>query len=232
MKRGNRGDRVNRVSRFPLIPRFPLTPLVPLFPLFPLFTLFTLFSLIPPVFAGSLLVDDFEEGTRNKLGGNSNVYVQEPSRILALRVKEKDLAHSGAGVLMLKFYKKAKGGPSDSGGWCGYYTLLGPGKRFLDAAGYQQLTFWVKGTTGEENFVVGIADEHWNEVGDSVKSEPIGQYLPSGKLTTEWQKAEVPLDAFLVDLQKLASLALCFEGSVLPGGEGKGTIYVDDLMLE
>ncbi|MEK7817790.1 MAG: DNA polymerase III subunit alpha, partial [Actinomycetota bacterium] len=31
-------------------------------------------------------------------------------------------------------------------------------------------------------------------MGDSVKSEPIGQYLPAGKITTAWQKATIPLD--------------------------------------
>ena len=183
-------------------------------------------------FAESFLVDDFEEGNRNKLGGNSNAYVQEPSRALALRVKEKGLAHGGEGVLMLKYDKKGKGGPYDSGGWCGYYTLLGPGKRFFDASAHKGITFWVRGAAGEENFVVGVADEHWQEVGDSVKSEPIDKYLPEGKVTMAWQKATIPLGTFLVDVKKLATIAICFEGSVLPGGEGKGTVYVDDLMFE
>jgi len=69
-------------------------------------------------------------------------------------------------------------------------------------------------------------------VGDSVKSEPIGKYLAGGKLNLEWQKATIPLSTFLVDMKELASIAICFEGSVLPGGAGKGTVVVDDLMLE
>ncbi|MBI3333025.1 MAG: hypothetical protein HYZ93_02915, partial [Candidatus Omnitrophica bacterium] len=138
-----------------------------------------LLSLSPlvPVFADSLLIDDFESGSANKLGGRSNTYVQEPSRALALRVKEQ--AHAGAGALMLKYDKKGTGGPYDSGGWCGYYTLLNPGKRTFDATPYRAITFWVKGAAGGENFVVGVADQHWDEVGDSVKSEPIGKYLPA-----------------------------------------------------
>ncbi len=175
------------------------------------------------------VIDDFE-GSANKIGGRSNTYVQEPSRALALRVKEQ--VHEGAGALMVKYDKKAKGGPYDSGGWCGYYTLLKAGSRYFDATTFQMITLWVKGMTGNENFVIGVSDRHWDEVGDSVKSEEIGKYLPAGKLTTEWQKATIPLSTFLVDLKELASIAVCFEGSVLPGGAGTGTIYVDDVTLE
>lgn len=180
--------------------------------------------------APALLIDDFEAGSANKLGGRSNTYVMEPSRSLALKVSEQP--HGGSGALMLKYDKKAKGGPYDSGGWCGYYTLLKVGSRTFDATGYSAITFWVKGATGAENFVVGVSDRHWDEVGDSVKSEPIGKYLPARKLTTEWQKATIPLNTFMVDMKELASIAICFEGSVLPGGAGRGTVYLDDLMLE
>jgi hypothetical protein len=185
---------------------------------------------LSPAFAAELLIDDFERGVANKLGGASNAYVMEPSRALALRVKEG--AHHGEGTLMLKYDKKAKGGPYDSGGWCGYYTLLKSGSRYFDATTFKTLTFWIRGETGGENFVVGVADRHWDEVGDSVKSEPIGRYLPSSKLSSEWQQAMIPLDAFFVDHHQLASLAICFEGSVLPGGAGRGTVYLDDLMFE
>ncbi|MBI3322449.1 MAG: hypothetical protein HYZ94_02070 [Candidatus Omnitrophica bacterium] len=182
-----------------------------------------------PAGAATLLVDDFE-GASNKLGGRSNTYVMAPSRALALQTDKG--AKSGAKALMLKYDKKPKGGPYDSGGWCGYYTLLKTGPKYFDATPYQSLTFWVKGGTGEENFVLGLADKHWDEIGDSVKSEEIGKYLPAGKVTTEWQKAAVPLTAFMLEMKELASIAVCFEGSVLPGGEGKGTVYLDDLSLE
>ena len=56
---------------------------------------------------------------------------------------------------------------------------------------------------------MGVADEHWQEVGDSVKSEPIDKYLPEGKVTMAWQKATIPLGTFLVDVKKLATIAIC-----------------------
>ena len=116
-----------------------------------------LLLLVTPVLAaGPVVVDDFEQGTANKLGGRSNTYVMEPSRALALRVKEEK--HSGAGALMIKYDKKATGGPHDSGGWCGYYTLVKTGSRYFDATPYQSITFWVKAAKGDEDFVVGVAD--------------------------------------------------------------------------
>ena len=180
--------------------------------------------------APAALIDDFEDQPANKVGGRSSTYVMAPSRSLAVKVAEG--VHGGAKALMVKYDKKDKGGPYDSGGWCGYYTLLKSGPRYFDATMYQALTFWVKGVAGGENFMVGLADKHWDEVGDSVKSEEIGKYLLSGKLTTEWQKATVPLDVFMLERKELASIAVCFEGSLFPGGAGKGTIYIDDMMFE
>ena len=179
----------------------------------------------------ALLIDDFDGGTTNKMGLRSSTYSQEPSKALAVRGKE-DAKKTGLGGLVLKYDKKNSGGPYDSGGWCGYYTLLKKGTQYFDAKPYKKITFWVKGETGAENFVLGLADKHWDEAGDSVKSEPIGKYLPGGKVTTQWQKAEVPLEDFLVDAGEIGSIAFCFESTVFPEGEGKGTIHVDDLMLE
>ena len=185
--------------------------------------------LLPPVFSEPLLVDDFETPT-NKLNGRSDTYVQEPSR--ALQVRTSDEPHDGRASLMLKYDKKGKGGPYDSGGWCGYYTQVKSGRQFFDASGFTALTFWVKGAHGDECFMVGIADRHWDEVGDSVKSEVIGKYLPEGKITTDWQQATVPLSTFFVDMKELATVAICFESACFPEGQGKGTVYLDDLQFE
>lgn len=187
--------------------------------------------LLTPGFAAEpLLVDDFEGGAMNKLGGQSNTYIQAPSRALALRTDQG--AHAGSKALMIKYDKKGQGGPYGAGGWCGWYTLLRVGPRHLDASGYERIHFWVKGDKGGEDFVVGLADRHWDEVGDSVKSEPIGKYLPAGKITAEWQEASIPLSEFMLEHKELASLVICFEGSVFPGGAGSGTVYLDDVKLE
>lgn len=103
---------------------------------------------------------------------------------------------------------------------------------YLDATGYTSITFWVRGEQGGEAFMIGLADRHWDKIGDSVKSEVIGRYLPAGRITTTWQKAVIPLEAFFVDYAKLGSIAISFEADAFPDGKGAGTLYLDDLALE
>jgi hypothetical protein len=176
------------------------------------------------------LIDDFEkEG--NNLGARSNTYEKEPSRALAMRISEEHFGGAGR-ALMVKYDKKKEGGPYGTGGWCGYYTMLRSGAKFFDTTPYKAITFQVKGAAGGENFKVGLADKHWEELGDSVKSEDITKYLPEAKITTNWQKATIPLDTFFVEHKEIASCAICFENECFPTGAAKGTVYIDDLKLE
>jgi len=178
-----------------------------------------------------LLVDNFEkEG--NLIGGKSNTYEKEPSRALAMRIPEEHFGEAGR-ALMLKYDKKATGGPGDTGGWCGYYTIVRSGDKYLDITGYKAITFMVKGAVGGENFKVGLSDRHWEELGDSIKPQDVTKYLPEGKITAAWQKATIPLDAFYLDKKEIASIAICFESDCFqPSGAAKGTVYIDDLKLE
>jgi len=182
-----------------------------------------------------VLVDDFEGAAaiKNKLGSRANVYIRPPSRVM---ISKRDDVINGKNtkVLMIKYDKKNTGGPYGAGGWCGYYTLIKNDRkgRYFDGTDYSYLTFWVKGETGEENFMVGLADEHWDKIEDSVKSDVIGEYLEAEKITTEWQKARVPLDAFFLDYATLSSASINFEGSCFPEGAHAGSVFIDDIALE
>ena len=131
---------------------------------------------------------------------------------------------------MLRYIKQVRGVPGDAGGWCGYYTLLKtPGRggtpdRYLDGSKYQAITFWVRGQRGNESFVVGLVDRYWDKAGGSDLAGEIGAYLPARKVTREWQKAVIPLDRFVVDFERLASIVFMFEGT--------GTVYIDSIALE
>ncbi|MDX9702947.1 MAG: hypothetical protein RBU23_07880 [Candidatus Auribacterota bacterium] len=178
-----------------------------------------------------LLIDNFDK-QGNSFGGRSSTYVKEPSGIFA--GNDSNIKRGDAGRSLKLRYKKAnQGGPYGKGGWCGYYTIVKSGPRsYFDATGYTYLTLWVRGEEGGENFKIGVADEAQEQREDSVKTEEIGVYLPAGKITTEWQQARIPLDEVFVDLEKLASLAICFEGDCFPDGGGKGTVYIDDMYFE
>ena len=177
------------------------------------------------------LIDNFER-QGNTFGGRSSTYMQQPSGILARRGEEVFYGEEGR-ALELRYKKAAEGGPHGKGGWCGYYTIVKKGPRkYYDASAYTYLSFWIKGAKGEENFKIGLADEVWDQREDSMKSEQLGAYLEAGKITTEWQKARIPLEDFWVDTKKLASIAVCFETECFPDGGGKGTIYIDELTFE
>ncbi len=196
-----------------------------------------------------LVVDDFEGSEiKNKMDNRANVFIKAPSKAMVSR-REETIEGRRTKVLLLRYEKQNQGGPYDSGGWCGYYTLLkspgalvaptpenpNPGpveEQFLDATDYKAVTFWVRGENGDENFVVGVSDRHWDRVGDSVKSQEIGKYLPKGKITKEWQKATIPLDEFFIDHSQLAAISIVFEGDLFTDAGHAGTVYLDDLSLE
>lgn len=194
---------------------------------------------IPSVAVPLLMVDNFERpaGLNNMLNNRANVFTKAPSKAMAS-------VYSNAGpgndthVLMIRYEKNQTGGPSNTGGWAGYYTLLkspgvaGEEERYLDASGYKALTFRVRGEIGNENFVIGLSDRYWDRMGDSAKSQEIGQYLPAGKLTTEWQKATVPFDEFFIDYTQLSGISVVFDGDLFPVAGSAGKIYLDDIALE
>ena len=199
--------------------------------------------------AAPLVIDTFDaDEIKNAMGNRTNVFIKAPSKAMVSR-REDTVNGKKSNVMLLKYDKRNSGGPFDSGGWCGYYTLLkspaalvaptaenpepAPApEQFFDATGYKTITFWVRGEKGDENFVVGLSDRHWDKIGDSVKSEEIGKYLKAGKITTDWQKASIPLDEFFLDHSQLASVSIVFEGDLFPETGHSGVLYVDDLQFE
>lgn len=196
-----------------------------------------------------VVVDDFETGSiMNALGGRTNVYMKAPSKAM-ISFRKDTREGRPTTVLLLQYDKKAEGGPNDLGGWCGYYTLLKKAhpslslvggasaaeieeEVYYDASKYSAVTFWVRGDKGTENFVLGLADAHWDKVGDSVKSQEIGKYLPAGKITAGWQKAVVPFDEFFIDYSKLSAITVAFESDCFPEGAGAGRVYIDEIALQ
>ncbi|MCP5462589.1 MAG: hypothetical protein H7A34_05360 [bacterium] len=186
--------------------------------------------------ADRLVIDDFEEPSKlNLLHGMTNVYLMAPSRVMmSTAVDERDSTKTV--VLKLKFQRFGEGGPYGKGGWCGYYSavkeMLKTGTKYFDATNYTYLTLWVRGEIGGENFILGMSDKHWDKAGDTVKSNQIIAYLPEKKITTKWQQARVPLSDFMLDLSKLASIAISFERECFPDGIGDGVVYIDDIAFE
>lgn len=179
------------------------------------------------VAAEKLIVDDFESRA-NVFFSKSGVYKREPSD--AKKGYTSSNAYSGEQSLFVGFKKQSEG-------WCGYFLEFKTGSNYFDATPYSKVTFMIKGKRGGENFQVGMADKYWYEAGDSIKSDCITNYLPAGEVTTEWQKAEIPLQVFVdrrsdFDLTQLGSMAFCFEPGCFENGTGQGVIYIDEVAFE
>ncbi len=183
-----------------------------------------------------LLVDDFEgrDQMRNRLGNRANVYIKAPSRV-KYSYSPQQLGGAQTTALKLGYDKKADTEGAGSGGWCGYYTVLkgfkGGEDVYVDASDKKAVTLWVKGQQGGETFAVGLADRTWDQQEDSRKAGAIGQYLPAGVVTTEWQQATIPLEEFFVDNAQLATISINFEADLMPEG-GAGVVYIDEMAIE
>ena len=205
---------------------------------------------IPSVAVSLLMVDNFEGpgGIKNTLDNRASTFIKAPSKVM-VSVQDDSVQGKKTHVLMIRYEKKQTGGPFNTGGWAGYYTLLKSAgalvaptaqnpnpkqaqDKYLDASGYKTLTFQVRAETGNENFIIGLSDAHWDALGDSVKSEEIGKYLPSGKLTKEWQKATIPLSEFFIDYTQLSGISVVFDGDLFPAAGSAGKIFIDDIALE
>jgi len=176
----------------------------------------------------AFFIDRMETG-KNLLGGRCAPYWRPPSKIMMSKGIEYGRKNSG---LRLTYKQVNVGGAYGQGGWCGYYTLLVRDDRYFDASAYTFLTFWVRGENGGERFQVGVADKQLGMIEDNVKSKPIEEYLPAKKVTTEWQKAVIPLNDMFVDYNLVHSISINFEASLFDADENNGTVYIDDLAFE
>ncbi len=181
-----------------------------------------------------LVIDDFNSAiTANNFNNKTNTYERDPSTAYINFVTD-NVSGNDSGVLKLTFDKKNEGGPNGQGGWCGYYSILrDPNTNdYLDVSELKYISFSLKGANGAENFVIGLADQHWEKLEDSIKSNQIISYLNQDQLGTKWQKVRIPLSEFKLDLTKVASIAICFESYCFPNGAGQGTVFIDDLAFE
>ncbi len=181
-----------------------------------------------PAFTVDKFVLDNFENKMNVLYTKAGIYSSQQSKAQKARTQKEK---SDGEYSLLIAYKKQKEG------FCGYYIELKQGNKFFDGSKYSKLTFKVKGKKGDENFQVGLADKKWFDKQDSVKSDDIGKYLPQGKITAEWQKAEIPLKVWVdrdpeFQVKELGTIAICFETTCFPDGTGLGVIYIDEVAFE
>ena len=162
-------------------------------------------------------VDDFENDGVNLAGGLSDTTVGKFSACYASYERDPSYTEYGR-ILRLDYDKKG-------GDWCVYYSVLNiRGENFVDLTDFEAVTFKVKGGKGGEQFKVKLADEKFQDEGDTPAKISINNVLPGG-VTTEWQEVVIPLKKlrFGLDLRRMGTFSIDFYKV------GSGTIYIDDL---
>ncbi len=168
----------------------------------------------PPFRGPYFLVGHFDGGNVNRLGGSFNAFSRTPSEA-ALTIK---IAGDGPASLVFSYRNRP---PGFAGFWIHLFdSRLPPSERiFLDAAPFRYLGFRIRGMHGGESVMLQVSDRVWVAREDSLPVGPVAEFLPQGRVGTDWQTAWVPLDRIPpgIDRRELASLAFRVAGSEAGG---------------
>ncbi|MCA9142952.1 MAG: hypothetical protein H6823_15845 [Planctomycetaceae bacterium] len=169
-----------------------------------------------------VLVDDFNDGVQNELGGYRSTFAAEPSSVAAMRVDDVFRGREGRSVRIAA--ERAESG--FCGYWIHFFDMRAVEKTYFDAARYEYLSFWVRGAEGGEDFLIKLADERWITKQDSVTFAQASHLLPKG-ITTDWQEVVIPLRGrHNLDWRQLGGVTFEF---VHPG---KQVVFVDDIAFK
>ncbi len=174
---------------------------------------------IPRIEKGIFLLDDFHRGNTNRLGGYFSSIIRAPSES---RVTI-DMAPDGRQSLCFTYSQKS---PGFSGFWIHLFDFkLHPVQRaFLDSTPFQYITFDIRGEEGGERLMLQVADYAWEKKEDSLSIGNVGQFLPSGKIQKEWQRAWVPLTELPEGIEREVLASLVFLAQ-----SGRGKVYIGDI---
>ena len=154
------------------------------------------------------LIDDFNDGVDpNLVGGNQFISASDGAFCRSLYNKTEILEDHGFSC-EISFYV-----PPD--GW----VIWGAHLNELDISASEELSFWIKGAKGKEEFKLILEDAQKNKTGLDIT-----RYVNINKA---WQKVAIPISDFKdVDFNELLSLSFIFRSKA---GERSGTIYIEDI---
>jgi len=169
-----------------------------------------------------LLVDDFNDGVQNRLGGYRNTFQRAPSSAAAMRVADVFRGRGGRS-LRLRANRQQEG---FCGLWIHLFDFRNPSPTYLDCRNYEYLSFWIKGADGGEQLLVKLADKRWIEKEDAVAVGDVDSFLSRG-VTKNWQEVLIPLDGIgPLDRKNMGGVIL--ELTEL----GEQTVYIDDVSFK
>jgi hypothetical protein len=165
----------------------------------------------------SFMLADFDKEAATSVGGEITARQRVPSSVKWALDSEQNVRGAAGNSLRIE-YIRLRGGDE-----C-LVILRIPG---VDASAYNSLTFWVKGGEGGEIFDVALRDAEKDRLERIPEATfPIEKALVGG-ITTEWQKAVIPLEELRKGGERPASLLIVFNRITK-----FSTIHVDDFQFE
>ncbi|MDD5066270.1 MAG: carbohydrate binding domain-containing protein [bacterium] len=120
-----------------------------------------------------------------------------------------------------------------SGGFSWYASKLGGENAAL--SNFNGLSFWVKGSNGNELLKVEIKTAGCNSAQRSNASLYVNDFLASGYITSSWQQAVIPFNNFanITNFSRLEELTFVFEHdqSATNGSPLSGAVYLDRIQF-
>ena len=179
-------------------------------------------SAAPPMPGGLFFINRFHLGPYGPQSGYFGTFAKAPSHIDA----SLGVAPDGSRALVVDFQHHQ---PGYAGVWQHLYrTKAKPSQRvFLDVRQARYLTFSIRGKRGGEEMTLKMADQRWEQKGDSIVIGKVSQFLPQKKILPAWQRAWI--DLYKVDgpikHKELASIVFLAQGT------GQSKVYLKDLAL-
>lgn len=176
----------------------------------------------PELVDNVFVISHFLQGNVNRLGGAFNEFYRSPSRATTAI----ETIAKGSRALMLSFDNQKTG---YAGLWIHLFRTLDPPQQriYLDLSDINFIVFSIRGEKGGESLDLNIADRIWERKEDSIRVGSIGDFIPSGRITRQWQQAWIPLDRLPAQINRRELAVLAFAVSKYASGR----VYIKDLAV-
>jgi len=166
--------------------------------------------------SSELMIADFNTGDKpSNIGGDFGSWNKDPADFTQGCTESFDSAnrHGDAGFAMKLEYSVESKNPAYNGFWMALPNI--------DASGYDNLAFWVKGDAK-----IGYTTVFKVELKNAGKQ--VGRYYVTN-VTDQWQEVVIPLSEFkgLTDTSNMTEFVIVFEDRI--ASNKKGVIYIDDV---
>ena len=171
---------------------------------------------LPAVKPGELIVADFDNGEKpNNIGGNFGAWDKDPADFSQGCAESFDTKNRRGpkGFAMKLDYDVDSRNPAYNGFWMFLQNM--------DASGYNNASFWVKGDS-DEGYTTVFKIELKNA------ARQVGRYYVTN-VTDQWQEVVIPLQDFkgMTDFSNLTEFVIVFEDRIASNKDG--SIYIDDI---